>query len=616
MLSHDYLPEDDVRLVRSVTVDASPEATYQAIAPATIGDDQLLAVTTWLSELPERALSFFQRQEADTLPAETTIGDLIERHDVVPLAQAPGRELLVGALGRFWNPIEVLEDVDPHRFRTYDEPGSARGVVSFSLHERHADHCLLVLEARAKATDASARQRLTRWARFVRPVVGLFARRVLDVIKAQAEAQADGGPAPALPDPTSAAIATASGAMVTLDDVDVTDRRVLLRVDVNEPVQEGLLTGRRRLQAAASTISTLLDEDAGVAVLAHQGRPGREDFTDLAQHAEILAELVDHPIRHVEAVEDPEATRALQALQPGEGLVLGNVRGAEGEVEDVDPALHARRGWVKALAEHADLYVNDAFPACHRSHASIVGLPRLLPAVAGPRLVAELEVLDRVGEQAQPRVAVLGGAKPGKTLAAIAHQLARERVDEVLVGGLLAAAFLEADGVDTGQGTRAVLAEHGYREHARQASALLDTYRSRIQLPTDVAIHREGDRLELPVEELPAPGRILDIGPATANSFADRVTGAGTVLVHGPLGVYEDTPFGQGTRRVFAAASKGSGYAVIGGGHTVHAMSELGVDERGFDHVSLAGGALLASLAGEKLPGVEALRASGGARPD
>lgn len=607
MLCERFLPDDDVRLVRSITVDASSQQTFEAIRPARIGDDQVLAAASWLQELPERALSFFQRQEPEPeMSSETTIGDLLEADYVIPLAEEPGREVLVGAVGRFWNPMEVLESVDREAFHTYDEPGSAKAVVSLSLHERHEDTCLLVLEARAKGTDASGRLRLRRWAQFVKPVAGLLARRALDVIRARAE----GGPVAALPETTPTEIEAGSGVLPTLDDATVDGRRVLLRIDANSPIEDGRITGRERLQAAADSIRTLLERQAGVVVLAHQGRPGREDFTDLSQHAEILAELAGTEVRHVEAIESPEAHQAVDGIDPGEVLLLGNVRGAEGETQAADGARHARREWVRRLAENADLYVNDAFPVCHRSHASVVGFPHLMPAAAGPGLVRELEALERVGEQPAPRVLVLGGAKPVQSLDALAHQLARDRVDEVLVGGLLASAFLEAEGHDTGQGTRALLEDHGHQRHLQQTRSLLETYTDRIRLPTDVAIASDGERLEVPVDELPAEGRILDVGAHTADSFADRVNDAGTALVHGPMGVYEEPPFDRGTHRVFSAASKAPGYTVIGGGHTVHAMTQLGIDAGGFDHVSLAGGALLATLAGEPLPGVEALRAS------
>jgi len=607
MLNDRFLPDDDVRLVRSVAVDAPADEVYEAIRPAQIGDDQLLAAATWLRELPQMALSFLQSGDREPIAPDTTVGDLLDHPACVPLAEDAGREIVVGAVGRFWNPLELVEGLTPEEFRA-DMGSGAKGVVSLSIHERHGDNGLLVLEARARGLNETGRQRLTRWTGFVKPVLGLLARRVLDVIRTDAE---DGRSA-RVPTPTPTEVEAASGLLATIDDAELTDRRVLLRVDVNEPVEDGRIVGRDRLQAAADTIQTLLDRGAGVVVLAHQGRPGREDFLDLGQHAAILDETLAVPVDHVEAIDDDRAREAAGSVAPGEVLLLGNVRRAEGEMSDISPGGHARRDWVQALASRVDVFVNEAFSACHRSHASLVGFPELLPALAGPGLLAELEALERVGRQDEPRVAVLGGAKPGASLDAMAYQLARDRVDEVLVGGLLAASFLEADGVNTGQGTRALLEEHGYREHGRQARSLLDTYGDRIRLPTDVAVHRNGDRFEVPVDELPARGRIRDIGKDTADSFADHANDAGTLLVHGPMGVYEETPYDRGTHRVFSAAGKAEAYSVIGGGHTVQAMTQLGVPRERFDHVSLAGGALLSALAGEDLPAVEALRSREG----
>jgi phosphoglycerate kinase len=355
-------------------------------------------------------------------------------------------------------------------------------------------------------------------------------------------------------------------------------------------------------------VQALLARGAGVAVIAHQGRPGGEDFTDLSEHAAILAELLDREVDHVEDVEGSAALDAVEQLQPEQVLVLGNVRASEGETQSADPGTHGRRAWVRRLGQRADVYVNDAFPACHRAHASIVGFPARMPAVAGPGLVDELEALTAIGERDPPRVAVLGGAKAGKSLELVGHQLARDRVDEVCLGGLLAVPFLAAEGVEIGEGTQALLGEDA-AVYRRRARTLLDGHADRIQLPEDVAVRRDGDRFEVPVDEL-ADGRIRDIGTDTANSFADRLSEAETLLVHGPMGVYEEARFARGTRRVFAQAAETSGYKVVGGGHTVHALEDLGIDRSGFDHVSLAGGALLSHLAGEELPGLAALKGS------
>jgi phosphoglycerate kinase len=597
--SQDLVPDPDVSLMRSTIVDADPATTYQAIRQARLDEDRLWAAVDWLSRLPDLALSLVGGPRPEPGPA--TVGDLLDADGCLLLADDEPRELVVGAIGRLWDPTEPLRtDLDPDAFAGFTEQGYAKGTLAFTLHPRGETHTLLTLEARARASDAANRQRLERLGGIASPAAGWLARRTLASIAADAENRSPR--VPAAPD-----VDSGGPGLAPLDDVDVADRRVLLRVDVNSPITDGRIQGRQRLEAAAATIGTLAARDAGVAVLAHQGRPGEPDFTDLAEHARILGEILDREVRHVGDV-DGEAVDAVESLSPGEVVVLGNVRRAEGERQTADPEAHAQRPWVRRLAGVADLYVNDAFPACHRAHASLVGFPALLPAVAGPGLVDELAALSSVGEREEPRVAVLGGAKPGKTLDLIGHQLARDRVDRVLVGGLVAAAFLAADGVDVRQGTRAQLGEDPAAT-IRTAGSILSAHREAVHLPDDVAVRREGQRLELPASEIEGAA-IRDVGTDTANSFAHHVAEAGTLLVHGPLGVYEQPGFERGTRRVFAEASKAQAYTVIGGGHTVHALAELGIDEHAFDHVSLAGGALLTHLAGEELPGVAALRAS------
>lgn len=472
-------------------------------------------------------------------------------------------------------------------------------MLDITVHPRGSERCLLVFEARAKGTDDSSSQALTTFASFVKPATGLIIQRALDAIKAHAET----GSA-RLPEPTRAEVQAATGQIPTIDDADIEGHRALLRTDVGPIVPEK--DGRQRLDQAADTIRTLLDRGAGVVLLADHGPP--EHARQLDAIGDLLAERLDRDVALCDSTGE-QAARAARKIGSGEVLVLDNVRVAPGEqVEDTAKA-HAERPWVRDLAQGTNVFVNDTLSACLNEHASAPGFAELMPAVAGPGLVRELEALETLVQQDEPRVLALGGAKPAERLDLIAHQLTTGRADRVLAGGLVGLMFLETRGVGTGEGTRAVLEEHGVDDQLRQARAILEEHEENLHLPTDVAIERSGERLNVPVDELPAKGRVKDVGPDTATRFASRIQDAEAVLVHGPMGVYEDSPFGQGTHRVLDATASCEAYTVVGGGHTVHALGGDKIEPEDFNHVSLSGKALLPYLAGENLPGLDALEA-------
>lgn len=605
MLVDEILPDDDVKLVRSTVVEADAETTYDAIERARMDEDPVLRSIGWLRRLPERALALFEGAPPEPETTYETIGDLFDADGCIRLAEDPGRELVVGAVGRFWSPGEPLETgLDRAAFEDFDGPGFARCVLDLTVHPRGPDRSLLVLEVRALATGDRSRQALTRFARFVEPAASLIARRALAVVQATAEGATAGTPAE-VREPTETEIAAATGRVPTLDDAEIEGRRILLRADLDAPHVDGELDGRH-LERPASTIRRLADRDAGVVVIGQQTGPKAGQSPSLKEHAGILAELLARDVRFSEHVDDEAAARAVGKVGSGEVLVLDNTLGAEGETAPVDASTHAKRAWVQRLAESVDLYVNDDFAASHSATASMVGLPRMVPSVAGPNLLADLEALDRLGQAEGPRVMVLGGADLDRSLDVLAHQLAEGTVDEVLAGGLLGLVLLELDGVDTGEGTRSVLEDHGALEHVN-ARALLDQHRDRITLPIDVAIERGGERLDVPVDQLPTQGRIGDIGTDTVNRFADHVTDAGSVLVHGPMGVVEDPAFERGTHGVLSAAAKARGFSIVGGRETVIALRTERIDPGQLDHVIPGGRALTIHLAGDQLPSLAAL---------
>lgn len=398
-----------------------------------------------------------------------------------------------------------------------------------------------------------------------------------------------------------------------LDDLEWDERVAIVRVDINAPIENGHVAGSARLREAAHSIAEVMEANARVVVLAHQGRPGRDDFTSLEEHAQILSEEIGREIRFVPHVADEQALQEAIDVEPGAAILLDNVRRAEGETEDVSSRVHAERGWVERLAGEADLFVLDAFSAAHRSHASIVGFPLLLPSCAGPLMERELDSLRRATGSAGPeehRVLVLGGAKAVDAFDVLEHHLKANLADEVLTGGVLGELLAKADGHCLGKSTDEVLANLGADTQLARARELLEGFGSKILFPSDFAIDGDGERIEVDLEDLPAEHPIADIGPETADCYSEHIQAADTVVLNGPMGVYENSNFALGTRRVLEATANARGFTLVGGGHTVTAMDRFGWEPDAFGHVSLAGGALMTYLTGGSLPALEALRES------
>ena len=385
----------------------------------------------------------------------------------------------------------------------------------------------------------------------------------------------------------------------SLDDLDVAGRRVLVRADLNVPISDGAVGDDTRVRAALPTLRALMERGARVIVVSHLGRPkgGPSPELSLAPVAARLGELLGQPVRLADAVVGPSVAAAVEALAPGEALLLENVRFEPGE-EANDPAL------ARALASLADVYVNDAFGTAHRAHASTVGIAAHLPSCAGYLLRRESETLSALLDNpARPFVGILGGAKVSDKLAVAGNLL--ERLDALLLGGGMANTFLLAAGHAVG----ASLCEP---DLADEAAAILAKGRALgvpILLPTDVvvasSVAAETGQV-VPVAEVPDDAMILDIGPATVAAFAERIAGAGTVFWNGPMGVAERPAFARGTLGVARAVAACDGFTVVGGGDSIAALAATGLaDAVGF--VSTGGGASLELLEGRSLPGIAAL---------
>jgi phosphoglycerate kinase len=392
----------------------------------------------------------------------------------------------------------------------------------------------------------------------------------------------------------------------TLDDADLAGKRVLVRVDLNVPMEEGRVTDTTRIDRILPTIREIAQKGGKVILLAHFGRPkGRDEKNSLRQVVPALAHALGQPVIFVGDCIGQEAPKAIAAAKNGEVLLLENTRFHAGD-EKNDPE------FVKALAANGDLYVNDAFSAAHRAHASTEGLAHLLPAYAGRTMQAELEALSAgLDKPARPVMAIVGGAKVSTKLELLGNLV--QKVDVLAIGGGMANTFLAARGVNVGKS----LCEHDLAETAREIEAKAKAAGCEILLPVDALVAREfkanpGHRV-VSINEVGPDEMILDAGPLSVAEVVLKLNSVKTVVWNGPFGAFELPPFDTATVAVAQAVAErvrdGRLVAVAGGGDTVAAMNHAEVAED-LTYVSTAGGAFLEWMEGKALPGVEALRKS------
>jgi phosphoglycerate kinase len=395
----------------------------------------------------------------------------------------------------------------------------------------------------------------------------------------------------------------------TLDDLppDLAGKRVLVRVDFNVPMQDGAISDDTRLRAAVPTIAELSDRGAIVLLLSHFGRPKGRSRPDMSLSLLVrpLTELSGRPVRFVEDCQGPEAARAVTTMTPGSIAILENTRFHDGE-ESNDPAL------TQAMAALGDFYVNDAFSAAHRAHASTEGIAHLLPSFAGRAMQAELEAFEKALDNPEkPVAALVGGAKVSTKLAVLGHLIAR--VQHLIIGGGMANTFLAARGVNVGKS----LCEHELTGEANGIFDQAEVAGCTIHLPYDVVVAKEfapnpPSLRTTNVHEIAPDEMILDVGPDAVEAFADVLKTCRTLVWNGPLGAFETPPFDAATvalaKTAAALTKEGSLVSVAGGGDTVAALNQAGVT-RDFTFVSVAGGAFLEWMEGRTLPGVAALRA-------
>jgi phosphoglycerate kinase len=397
---------------------------------------------------------------------------------------------------------------------------------------------------------------------------------------------------------------------LTLDDVQVKDKVVLVRVDFNsaiDPTTQRILEDARIRAHAETTIKELAEKGAKTVILAHQGRKGDPDFIPLKQHSEILSKILHKPVKYVDDLYGEKAKDAIKKMKSGDILVLENVRTFAGETKEGTPEEHAKTELVKNLAPLADLFVNDAFASAHRAHASIVGFTAVLPSVAGRIMERELKSLSKVLENPEkPCVFILGGAKADDSLEISKYVLDKDIATGVLTGGVVGQVFLVARGASLGRQNMDYLQKKDLLGLVPGIKALIQQYAGQIKTPEDVAADVNGERREILVKELPIEYPLFDIGARTVQDYAKTIRAAKSIVISGPMGVFENKRFSYGTEKILEEIANSKAFSLAGGGHTISAIEEFGLTKK-ISYISTAGGALIEFLMGKKLPGVAAL---------
>ena len=394
----------------------------------------------------------------------------------------------------------------------------------------------------------------------------------------------------------------------TIDDFDFEGKTVLLRVDINSPVDplSGDLLDDTRLVLHSKTIKELSEKGAKVVILAHQSRPGKSDFTPLKQHALALSNILGKEVQYVDSIFSRQAQDIIKNMVNGEIALLENVRFYSEEMPKLTPEEQSNTYMVKTLAPLADYFVNDAFATAHRSQTSIIGFAKVLPAVAGRVMELELNSLYGILDNAkEPRVYVLGGIKADDSINVMANALKTDSADYILTTGLVANIFLVAKGIDLKEYNYNFIIERGFEEYINIAKDLLKDYYDKIILPVDLAILEDDKRVEYPIDNIPNLP-IYDIGSKTIEIYNQKILLAKTLFANGPAGVFEKEGFELGTESLLNTMAESKGFSIIGGGHLAAAASNMDLDDD-ITHISSGGGASINLIAGEELPAVNAL---------
>ena len=390
--------------------------------------------------------------------------------------------------------------------------------------------------------------------------------------------------------------------ILTLDDFDLKNKTVFLRIDMNCPIDSETMEilGTKRIEEAIKTLESL--KEAKVVIASHQGRVGNKEYTGMDKHAKVLEKLMNKKIKYVEDVIGEAAQNAIKNLESGEILLLDNLRLCAEENYEFIPENAAKTIMVNRLSKLFDLCVLDSFPSAHRSHPSIIGFPQVLPACAGRIVEREIRNLDEIMTVSKaPHVIVLGGSKIPDRLEAIKLLIQNGRADHVLLTGLIANVFMRAQAR-----IKSPLGIKREDEMVAKAHSLIGEYPDVFATPVDIAIDKDGERVEMDVREINKEDKIFDLGPKTIEYYSKLISGAGTVFISGPAGFFEKERFSYGTKNLLNAVANSMATTIVSGGHLTTALKQQGLVKQ-INHISTAGGALVLYLTGEKLPMMKAL---------
>jgi phosphoglycerate kinase len=394
----------------------------------------------------------------------------------------------------------------------------------------------------------------------------------------------------------------------TIDDFALDNKTVLVRVDINSPVDPstGLILDDTRIRLHAETIGELSNRGAKTVILAHQSRPGKKDFTTLKQHAESLSKILNHKVEYVDDIFGSNARNSISKMKRRDILLLENVRFYSEEILTREPKLQSETHMVQKLSPLADYFINDAFAAAHRSQPSLVGFAFMLPSAAGRVMERELKALYNAMDNVQrPCVYILGGVKVDDSIMVMENVLENGSADYILTTGLVANIFLWGSGINIGKYNKSFIKNRGYCEYVKKSKKLLKNYRDKIIIPKDVAVCMGDKRVEFSVDDIPNHP-IYDIGTDTITEYAGYIRKAETLFANGPAGVFEKEDFNIGTDDILNAIASSHAFSIIGGGHLAAAANQMGLS-KGISHISSGGGASINLLAGENLPVVEVL---------
>jgi len=402
----------------------------------------------------------------------------------------------------------------------------------------------------------------------------------------------------------------------SIDEFDYANKTVLLRPDINSPIDPVTkkIVNDNRIVASIPTIRDILNKGAKLAIIAHQGDTlDYHNLIPMQEHAEKLSAYLGREVRYIDDVCGPAARESVKALKPGEAILLGNLRYLCEEVSTFENAVKLKADemlntyLVRSLAPLFDYYVNDAFAAAHRNSPSMVAFQELLPTAGGRQLMEEYSALTKVMKApTKPSVFVLGGAKISDAFGMMKQVLENGTADKILACGITGEIMLWALGKSLGGKKEKFLKDRELHLFVEPAKEYLRDYPGKIEVPEDLAYEKNGERVEIPVESLPKDEMYMDIGSATIEKYKKYLEKAGTIFVNGPAGVYENKLFEKGTREIWNAIADSPGYSVIGGGDTVSAASRF-IDLKKISYVCTAGGAMVRFLSGKKLPLIEAM---------